>query len=253
MLEFDESVSPDDHMLTTDLTAYFKTARSGLDCITDGLAAAGREKESCKSVLDFGSGYGRVYRALSAAFPHAELTACDLMEPAARFCAETFGGDWVKSSEDLSRTRLPRRYDLIWLGSVFTHLPAHRWISLLDFLADASHPRGVVVFTTHGERAIHQIENNLMQRNPHAIGHARYQQMKRTLSLTGFDFIANKPTVLQRQRDRGIDVSEGEYGFSFATPWWVQDLIGRMPQWELVRYAAPGWAGNHDAVTIRKV
>jgi len=247
---FDETMSPDDHMLTADLASYFQTARQGLTCVLDGLAAAGRSPESISTVLDFGSGYGRIYRALAAGFPQAQLTACDLMEPAARFCAETFGGDWARSSEVLDEIRLPRTYDLIWLGSVFTHLPAHRWVSLLDFLARATNAGGIVIFTTHGATAIEHIENRILARNPHMIAAERFAAMKRTLQLTGFDFIPNKPAAIRHQNDRGIKVSEGEYGFSFASEEWVARLVDRLPPWRLVKYAAPGWGRNHDAATI---
>lgn len=253
MLPLNETMHPDDHMLTANLESYFKTARSAIDCIIASLKSAEREASSIRSVLDFGSGYGRVYRALSAMFPHAQLTACDLMEPAARFCAETFGGDWVRSDEDLSTIELPRQYDLIWLGSVFTHLPAYRWVRLLDFLHEACTPGGLVVFTCHGDRAINHIESVLLKRNPYAIDAFRFEAMKYSLPKIGFDFIPNKPAAIKHQHDRGISVSHGEYGFSFSTEGWVRRLIQEMPEWKMVRYAAPGWAGNHDAVTIMRI
>lgn len=254
MRDMNLTISPDDHMMTTpDPVAYFRTSRSALDCVLRGLASAGKVPSDVGAVLDFGSGYGRVYRALAAAFPDAKLTACDLMESASRFCAETFGGDWVKSDEDLAAVKLPRKYDLIWLGSVFTHLPIHRWQSLLGFLADATNQAGVVVFTSHGERAIKQIEDVLLKRNPFAIESDWYAAMKAGLPQAGFDFYPSRPAVVKHQVDRGIDVSQGEYGFSFTTEEWVRQFVSTIPQWNLVAYEAAGWGGNHDVVTLLRV
>lgn len=254
MLAINETISPDDHMLSAgNRDAYFRTARSGLECILTGLQAASRGPHDIRSVLDFGCGYGRVYRAIAAGFPHAKLTACDLMETAAQFCAETFGGDWVKSSEDLAAIVLPRKYDLVWLGSVFTHLPAHRWLTLLEFLATAADKNGVVIFTTHGVRAIERIESFIMKQNPYMIDADRYKMMKRALPTIGFDFIPSKAAIIKHQNNMGIDVSLGEYGTSFATEWWVEQVSKRLPDWQLVKYSAPGWAGNHDAVTLRRL
>lgn len=252
MTNFDRTMSPDDHMVTADLESYFRTAQSGLDCVLKGVAAAGKAPEEIKSVLDFGSGYGRVYRALAAGFPEAELTACDLMGPAAEFCASTFGGDWVESAENLDDTQLPRLYDLVWLGSVFTHLPAHRWAMLLDFLARFVESDGTVVFTTHGTRAVTHIQDVLLVRNPYAVDADRFELMVANIDRLGFDFIPNKPAATKYQADMGMEVTQNEYGFSFARDWWIAELITRSPEWELVEYFAPGWAGNHDSAVLRR-
>lgn len=249
-LSINTTISPNDHMLTSDLDSYFRTSCSALEGILASLEIASKEASEIKSVLDFGSGYGRVFRALKAAFPNAICTACDLMEEAARFCAETFDGDWVTSSEDLSQVVFPRQYELVWLGSVFTHLPAYRWIALLNFLDQSTVSGGLVVFSAHGARSIWQLENNLLKRNPHAIDSQRYAEMKSSIDLIGFDFIPNKPAAINHQRSMGMQVSQGEYGFSFSTEWWVRQLIQRLPNWELVLYQPEGWGSNHDVVTL---
>ena len=53
------------------------------------LTAVGTQE--VRRVLDFGCGHGRVMRVLRAAFPDAELVACDIDQDAVSFCAETFG------------------------------------------------------------------------------------------------------------------------------------------------------------------
>lgn len=251
-MRIDETISPEDHMMTADVASYLRTSRSGLDAVLTGLRATGKNQEQISSILDFGCGYGRVYRALAAGFPEARLTACDLMAPAAKFCAATFGGAWVQSSEDLEALRLPERYDLVWLGSVFTHLPLHRWTRLFDFLSRSTNPGGVVVFTTHGVRAINHIETVLLQRNPYAIDRVRFDDMKSSLTKNGFDFIPNKTAALNHQRNMGMEVTEGEYGFSFTEQWWVEQFISERDDFAMAHYAAPGWGGNHDAVTMQR-
>lgn len=249
----DETMSPDDHMLTADLDAYFRTSRSGLRAVETGLEGAGRTPADIKTVLDFGCGYGRVYRALAAAFPHAQLTASDLMEPAARFCAETFGGDWARSYEDLDKVELPRTYDLTWLGSVFTHLPPHRWWTMTRFLARVTNPGGLVVFTAHGNRAIDVIRDHSMKRNPGLADPARFALMEEAIATIGFDFLPNRPAGVAHQNKLGIDVTLGEYGLSFTTEWWVREMAERHPDFELAHYAPAGWGNNHDVVTLRRI
>jgi SAM-dependent methyltransferase len=55
---------------------YFYCGRSALGAIRLALAAAGTSK--VRSILDLPCGHGRVLRVLKAAFPEAELHACDL-------------------------------------------------------------------------------------------------------------------------------------------------------------------------------
>ena len=250
MLEINQTISPDDHMNVANLEAYMRTCRSALDAIYNGLEASGRRPESINTVLDFGCGYGRIYRGLAAAFPNAELTACDLMESAAQFCADTFGGTSIKSCEDVGRVTLPTKYDLVWLGSVFTHLPKHRWISLLAFLAQWTNPSGVIVFTSHGNKAIKHMDNHVLKRNPYMIPTDIWRSIKQNLPLKGFQFFAIRAGNQKANMARGIETSEGEYGFSFATEDWVKHLLSDNPDWDLVTYASGGWGNNHDVVTL---
>ena len=51
---------------------------------------------------------------------------------------------------DPGRIRIDDRFDLIWSGSLFTHIDAPRWPGFLDLLASLLAPGGVLVFTTAG-------------------------------------------------------------------------------------------------------
>ena len=246
-------ISPDDHMLTADKSAYFRVTESSLINIRDALCAIGVANADVGSVLDFGCGYGRAYRALSYLMPNANLTACDLIADAAQYCANTFGGDWVEAHEDVSRIAFPRKYDVIWLGSVFTHLPEHRWALLLDALSATLNPGGVIVMTMHGARSIFVIETVLLERNPHAIDGNWFADMKKNLPETGFAFAPNKPAAIRHQNNMGMDVTQGEYGFSFNTPGWFADYIGKRSDLEMVDFVPAGWDNNHDVGVVSKI
>jgi SAM-dependent methyltransferase len=51
---------------------------------------------------------------------------------------------------DIEGVLSPDSFDLIWVGSVFTHLSEEEVSALLFRLADALRPNGLLVFTTHG-------------------------------------------------------------------------------------------------------
>jgi SAM-dependent methyltransferase len=251
-MHYDLTISPDDHMAFSGTDAYFHVTDSGAECIASGLADAGLDRTKVAAVLDFGCGYGRVFRALPPMFPNAICTALDLIAPAARFCADSFGGEPVQSFEDLGRIKLSRQNDVVWIGSVFTHLPKHRWASLLSFLSAQTAAGGIVVFTAHGEAAADYFEQGIMPVLPHLVTPEAFARLRRSLPETGFEYLPENQTTLDHSAKIGMKVTAGEYGFTFNTEAWIRAFVARRPEWKLLSYRPAAWAGNHDVITIRR-
>ena len=104
---------------------YFSSGYSALFCIRQAVERAG--KTSVNSILDFGCGHGRVLRSLAAQFPDATLTALDVNRRGVNFCAKKFGAKPIYSNIDFSNLIFREKFDLICIGSLFTHLDAERW------------------------------------------------------------------------------------------------------------------------------
>src|SRR4051812_12750926 len=135
------------------LSRYHSVGRSGLRLILTALTARlgyqGYDEliGSRFRVLDFGCAYGRVTRFLTAAVPQADLAITDLNDEAVEWCVRNLGVRAVKG-------RLPEdEFDLVFLGSVFTHIPPGATETLLLELTKSRRPGGVLVFTTQGRYA----------------------------------------------------------------------------------------------------
>ncbi|MEM6440908.1 MAG: class I SAM-dependent methyltransferase [Pseudomonadota bacterium] len=102
------------------------------------------------TILDLPCGHGRVARHLTARFPEAELFVADLNEDGARFCAAELGAEALTSTPDFSALDFGRRFDLIWVGSLVTHLNAPATQAFLGFVARHLTDRGRAVVTAHG-------------------------------------------------------------------------------------------------------
>src|SRR5262245_60754125 len=100
------TISPNDDMLAGDQDNYFRVGRSALDCISLSLQAAGKPASDVRYILDLPCGHGRVLRYLRAAFPGAEITACDLLRDGVDFCAATLGAIPVYSHDEPARIPL---------------------------------------------------------------------------------------------------------------------------------------------------
>jgi len=124
---------------------YLSVGASALDCIADALGG-----DVPGAILDLPCGFGRVTRFLRAAFPRAAITVCDLEREGVDFCAAAFGARPVYSTEDLARLVIPGRFDLIWVGSLITHLALGQTRALLNALAGVLSPDGRIVASAHG-------------------------------------------------------------------------------------------------------
>ncbi len=238
-------------MNAASVEAYFRTTRSAATAIYTALEAAEVEPTQVRSALDFGCGYGRVYRAFPVMFPNASLVASDLMDEAATFCASTFGGRAVQSNEAMT-VDLGERFDVIWLGSVLTHLPRPAWDRLHALLAAHTHPGGVVIYTVHGARSLEQMEEGPLKRNPHLIEAAQWQRIKSSVGETGFEFVSQRPANHEAAINMGMNVTREEYGFCFTSRHWVCEYAAGLTDWTLVGYFDRLWGNNHDVVVLKR-
>jgi hypothetical protein len=99
------------------------------------------------------SGWGRVMRFLVARLPNASLTACDIVEDAVGFCAHRFGARPVRSTPAFGDLDLGEEFDLIWCGSLVTHIDAPAIHALLRLFARSLKRDGLAIVTTHGDEA----------------------------------------------------------------------------------------------------
>lgn len=104
------------------------------------------------NVLEFAAGFGRFTRHLAPLFPD-RLTCADIIPEAVGFGRQQFGVKGLVSSFEPEDIVFPERYELVFVLSLFSHLPVSRWGEWLRCLAKAVAPGGVLVASFHGERA----------------------------------------------------------------------------------------------------
>src|ERR1700733_14940972 len=125
--EVDRRISPGETMGGDN---YFSIGESAVDVVVKACMAS--QLTEVNRVLDMPCGHGRVLRHLVRLFPDAAFDACDLDAAGVDFCAATFGARPILSKEDLASVEFDGNYDLIWVGSLFTHLPyeiSRKWLA----------------------------------------------------------------------------------------------------------------------------
>jgi SAM-dependent methyltransferase len=211
---------------------YFSVGLSALRCIERAIAdrnGAG----PVRSILDFPCGYGRVCRFLRVRFPEALIAAYDLDRAARRFCARAFGARPVGLDRDVTRLSgdLPAngRFDIIWCGSLLTHLDALPAERLLAFFHDRLAPGGVCVFTTHGRFAHQVIRDNKFL---YALTAPAQQKILAGFETRGYGYA-------------DYDNSPG-YGVSLATAERMREIAGAAGDWRETLYVNQGWDNHQD-------
>jgi SAM-dependent methyltransferase len=227
------SISPADQMLSgaLDREHYFHCGRSALDCIQKALHIASIPAHRITRILDLPSGHGRVLRYLRAAFPQAEIAACDLLRDGVDFCSSTFGATAIYSCDEPEAIPLkPTSFDLIWVGSLFTHLDAPLWSRFLAVFRNSLSPGGLLIFSTHGRDAYERMLRGMWDES---VSHRRRTVLQYRYERTGFGYA----------RYLG---SASYYGLSLSHPAWVTRQITMLGGLRLVNLSERSWDDFHD-------
>jgi len=225
------TVSPDD-----DIFRFFAShpdSRNPLrDYIADGwrtlcelqrvLDAAGKNLYRCPSFLEFACGHGRFTRHLVKALPPGALTVSDVVPGCVAFLRRHWAVDGFDSTSDPAALKIPGRYDVVFVLSLFSHLPESSWHAWLRRLYEAVASGGVLVMTTHGEHA------------------ARKSNVE--LGEAGFAFFAaSESKALQA----------AEYGTTFASAEYVRQAIAAAAQATALHIPVAFWS-YQDAWVVAK-
>ena len=145
MLDF--AIQLFDHDRDRALTSYFQNALEQFQLVKHIAGWRGHPRK----MLDFASGYGRLTRLLVHEQLADEVTVSDILEGGMEFQAAQFGVRTILSTTDPVQFAAPDRYDLIFVASLFTHLPEATFLAWLRRLAELLTPDGLLVFSVHDE------------------------------------------------------------------------------------------------------
>jgi SAM-dependent methyltransferase len=244
---FVDTIHPSDEMYLT-IAAYdhvpperycIEYHRAGIEALAvlqNVLAHAGRRLPDLDGLLEFACGYGRFTRHLVREFDPARVWSSDIQPGTVEFVSGTFGVNGFPSVTDPAALSFPRRFPLIWVGSLFSHLPRPRFEAWMRRLREALTDDGLLVFSTHGAKVLPQ-----MEKHP-----------------SGFTFV---------RKSESLSLDVDEYGTTFVTPevltgiaagcglphlygverdlWWIQDV------WVAAKHAVPGLASLRRAPVVR--
>jgi SAM-dependent methyltransferase len=233
-LPVDRTIAPQDGMLAHGKeTQYYEIGHRALELVK--FSAELCNKPHYPDMLDLPCGYGRVMRWLRAHYNYARITACDLDRGGVDFCHERFGALPVYSQPDLRQLPFNAQFDLIWVGSLVTHLPLDRWLITLDCLVRWTRECGVIMLSTQGR----YFASQLARGQRYIVETINKKALLAGFAQTGFAF---QPY---------FEDKKGDYGITVTSPEWLMRTLQRYPDIIVRAYFEEAW-GMQDVVILYK-
>jgi SAM-dependent methyltransferase len=145
------------------LSAYFAIGLQIVDIIDQLVRSYFGDWNKIRAYLDFACGHGRTTRFLTGMLPVERVWVSEILPTAVRFQAEEFGYRSVQSTTSPRDFNLEQKFDLVFVCSLFTHLPERTFTDWLAKLYSLLSPGGLLVFSVH-DQAIMPEEHSLNQR-----------------------------------------------------------------------------------------
>ncbi len=227
-------IAPGDDMCVPDAAQYFHLGREALTLVQEAhtLAGCGR----IEAILDLPCGYGRVARWLRAAYPEARLAVSDIQRPAVEFCIQQLAATGVQAAVDGRHwTALPGPYDIIWCGSLLTHMDRDQWVAHLRRFAERLTPHGVLVFTSHGLLALDKLQSG---EKDYGLPQIEITRLCAGAVAEGFGYVDYRDTP--------------GYGISVAQPAWILELITQETALHILYIREAAWDQHQDLVVCAR-
>jgi SAM-dependent methyltransferase len=213
---------------------YLLVGLSAIRSIEAALESAGIKSSGIASILDFPVGYGRVLRFLKLRFPQARISGAELDSSAMKFCIREFSIEPVSTGQDFAQLSAPGKFDLIWCGSLVTHINEDSTIALLRFFRDHLTDNGICIFSAHGQTAADQLRQ---KRNTYHLGLPEQEHLLRQYEQTDYGYVDYAGAL--------------GYGISLVSPERMKKLISQLGA--CVFFQPTVWDHHHDVYGLKNL
>lgn len=207
---------------------YFNGGEWNAAEVEEILSDAGCSLHAAGSVLEFACGYGRVTRHLACRMDPSKVTVSDIDRGAVDFVKRKFGVDGFYSTSTPEELAHDRRYEVIFIVSLFSHLPMQSWGPWLKRLDQMLKPGGYLLFSTL----------------PLDAGGAEVDDADKEGFERGFLYRAQNET---RGRLNG-----DQYGTASVSESFVQEMVSANFRGRLVAYRPREFNGVQDGYVLRR-
>ena len=223
----------DEMCLGSDAAHYFRIGEEAVQLIQ----RLSPDLPVTATILDLPCGHGRVLRRLRRSFPDAWLACCDIDREAVDFCSANFGATGFYSNEECD-LQFDRQFDLVWCGSLITHLSQDKTRKILGEMCKLLTPGGTLIATTHGDSVGDKIKPNKPESAIYGLSRKGGSKVVREWQAGGYGY-ADYP-------------EQSGYGISVISRAWVENFFANHPGVDLSEYIEQAWDSHHDVFAVRR-
>jgi SAM-dependent methyltransferase len=223
-------ISSEDEMEGGNIVHYQAVGKGAVEIILSQLFNS--KLANINNILDLPCGHGRVLRHLRAAFPDAKIDACDLSSDGVDFCSKNFDAFPLYSSENLTEVDFPQMYDLIWVGSLFTHTDEKTTDLWIDYLLEQLNYGGLMISTHHGRKRL------ALGLNGTGLDTRKWENIERQYDDAGYGYARYLENI--------------NYGISLSKASKMIARVETMDCCRLVSYSEARWDDHQDVLVLEK-
>lgn len=218
---------------------YFEVGADAARLVVQALLTAGRPAPA--RLLDFPCGSGRVTRHFRALFPDTEIGGCDLYQNHVEFCSRHFATTPFQSTENFDDLDIGE-WDVVFCGSLLTHLPAPLFWKAIRFIERSLSPDGIAVVTLEGRHVVHIQDHKWKLIDDDLFDIARGQYEKEGFGFVNYD---------AKFRQASFNAQE-TYGVALTRPDWLMNGMLQMPSVRILDFTERAWDDHQDVLVFGK-
>ncbi len=188
------------------------------------------------NILDFPCGFGRVGRWIRAVFPESNIYGVDLLPKAINFCESQFNYNILQAHKNFSDYIITNTFDIIWCGSLFTHITESQAETLLKLLLKVLNRNGLLIFTCHGRHVYERLVNRT-----HFYNLSSEKISNLVDKFNSDDYAFAKYNQINN------------YGISLNSLDWILKKAPKSSNTRLVKFSEKGWAKHQDVYVFQKI
>lgn len=171
-------------------------------------------------------------------FQMQHIVASDLYKSHIDFCSSVLGVEGVLSKERISDLSFDLQFDLIFCGSLLTHLPESLCRDTIALFIRGLGETGLALVTFQGRFS------DYVQKNQWKYLEDEYYAIaQQSVEESGFGYVDYDPNFLTKFNE------QSRYGVTLIRPHWLIKEIERYPEVRILGYIERGW-DNHQDVPI---
>jgi SAM-dependent methyltransferase len=239
---------------------YFSVGENAVDIVKNELRLAGllvNRATNPLRILDCPSGYGRVTRHLRNEFPSAEIFASDILEEGVEFCVKEFCCQPIIAQRNPFDSKTIGLFDLVWCGSLITHLDEFSTKRYLDYFLSHLEEGGILVATSLGR---YNVERFRRKEFSHYLPPESVSRLLEGYDENGFGYgqhtreynsteVVFTPLVMEKLEymDWGVTAIKPSWFYSFI------DSDSLRKNFRILSFHETLWDNNHDVLVIQRM